>query len=78
MNPHEKASILERADGTFGVTWISKVSSDTSMVKTRSFPTQEEAEAFAYAEGLEPEGPELALAFALQSKDEGRAAADAG
>lgn len=77
MDIFDQASIVPHRDGTCGLTWVDR-EKNVATVRTRQFETRREAEAFARSLGLEPIGPEMALALLLPTKEKAFSAAKSG
>lgn len=77
MDIFDQASVVPHRDGTFGVTWVDR-ENNAATLRTRQFATRREAETFARSLGLEPSGPEMALAMLLPTKEKAFSAAKAG
>jgi Flp pilus assembly protein TadD len=77
MDPFEEASIVPHKDGSCSLTWMER-ENEKATIRTRQFATRREAEAFARSLGLEPTGPEMALAMLLPTVEEAFAAGKSG
>jgi Flp pilus assembly protein TadD len=73
----EQASLLDHGDGSCGVTWLER-EGDSATARTRQFASHSDAESFARGMGLEPVGPEMALAMSAMSGEQAWEAARSG